>query len=170
MVGRRIWLLTVVETALEVCGADWRIIGVVERRRVAREAPNEWGRSLRDREKVGLETGNNKNIGELDRAESEGPRGPRDELGAVPNLDRDRCCLLDVHEERRGCHHVVGSTRIDDKNAGDGIFNGGDGRRDECRRVRAVVDVQLGHLSGGDVFSLGYFRLRLVVGLVGIYA
>ena len=80
---------------MKVCRADRRL-GIVQGCRVAREMPDEGRRSLRDREKVGLETGDHQDIGELDRAENERPRGAREELGAVPNLDRDRCCLTSM--------------------------------------------------------------------------
>jgi hypothetical protein len=41
------------------------------------ETPNEWEWSLRDREEVGLETGDHKDIGEGDRTKGEGSGGLR---------------------------------------------------------------------------------------------
>jgi hypothetical protein len=98
-----------------------------------REMPNERGRRLRDREEVCLETRDDKDVGELDWAEYKRRRRPREKLGAVPDLDRDRCGRLDVHEQGRGRDHVGGSTRVDHENAGDGIFHSGDGCSDIYR-------------------------------------
>ena len=54
---------------------------------------------------------------------------------------------------------MVRSARVDDKNARGGIEIVGDGCSDECRAVRVMVDVEFGHLSGGDIFGLDYLGL-----------
>ena len=40
-------------------------------------------------------------------------------------------CLTSERSAEDVTMYVVGSPRVDDKNAGDGIFNGGDSSRDE---------------------------------------
>jgi hypothetical protein len=116
--------------------------------------PNERGRRLRDREEVCLETRDDKDVGELDWAEYKRRRRPREKLGAVPDLDRDRCGRLTSMSKAEDVTMWVEALESIMKMPGTEFFIAGTAAVIYTEQVRAVVDIQLGDLSPGDVFGL----------------